>query len=408
MSRQTEPDDRRRPTLAALSTNLLPVVGVVLLDWSLLALLLVYWVDLGANLAFAALRGAIAGRPPEHDTGLLLVGAFGHRRGGVSVPFTSLSVQVANLPVLLVALPVFGAVWLFVGGVAVGAVGESVAGGTLPDGAALTVGLGVVAVVVGRGLETLVEYMLPRRDTEVSVGRALRTALWPLLVVGTAMLATGFATAVGAPPTLVLVAVVLAKAAFDLAAVYRDRLVAFDETDQVDLGFASEAPEWPSLDPVLDGPVDVVRSRPAAVVVDGVARGLRAGACLWLTAVGVAFALLGLGTGAPSLVGLAAQGIGLVVGTFALVGVLDGAVRHWALAYRVGDDVVAHDRLLDRAQWRASAGAVASAERRCDRVDRLFGTETLVVDLGNRTVRVPHVPPESALGSRGAGDDPGS
>ena len=57
-------DRRRVALLAAVSTNAAPLVGVVALDWSVIALLTVYWIDLGASLGFATVRGALAQRPP--------------------------------------------------------------------------------------------------------------------------------------------------------------------------------------------------------------------------------------------------------------------------------------------------------------------------------------------------------
>ena len=67
----------------------MPFVGVAVLGWSPAALVAVYWVDLGV----AALRALFARRPPDHESDLLVLGAFRHGRGGLSVPRTALHVR---------------------------------------------------------------------------------------------------------------------------------------------------------------------------------------------------------------------------------------------------------------------------------------------------------------------------
>ncbi|MEF8869568.1 MAG: hypothetical protein V5A85_13685, partial [Haloarculaceae archaeon] len=63
-------------------------------------------VDLGV----AALRALFARRPPDHESDLLVLGAFRHGRGGLSVHRTALHVRAANVPLVVVLPPVFGAV----------------------------------------------------------------------------------------------------------------------------------------------------------------------------------------------------------------------------------------------------------------------------------------------------------
>jgi hypothetical protein len=71
------------------------------------------------------------------------------------------------------------------------------------------------------------------------------------------------------------------------------------------------------------------------------------------------------------------------------------------MEYRVGDDLVVlgYDRLLREPQWRVSAWRIDAAETHETVVDRLLGTETLVVSHDDRTIRIPAVPDVEALRS---------
>jgi len=388
--------DRRSRLVTAISVNAVPLAGVVLLDWSLTALLAVYWVELGVGLCYAAIRGLFAQRPPEGDASALLLGAFQDKRGGVSVPGTDLRIQVANVPIVAVALPVFGFVWLFLGGVGVGAVAEASANGSVGDRAAFTVGLGIVAAVVGHGYETLSEYFLADGYESTSVQRAIWSGVWPVFVVGSAMAVGGAATAAGVAPTVALGATLGAKLLFDLADVYRDRLVAFDERDQVDLGLASDPPEWSTVETDLRPPVETARSNRAVLVVDGVVRGVSTPFVLLVGGLVSLLALLALVDGSVEGAVVVGGAVAALVAVFAAVGVADRSVRYLTVEYRVGEDVVGFDRLLGEPQWRVSRREIRQCERRRTVADRVFGTVSFVIEREDREVRIPYVD-EAAL-----------
>jgi len=388
---------RRSSLLAVVLVDLVPFVGVAVLGWSPAALVVVYWVELGVDLGFAALRALFARRPPEHESDLLVLGAFRHRRGGLSVPGTALHVQAANVPVVVVLLPVFGAVWLLTGGVALSGIEATVAGEAFDGDVALTAALGILGVVVGRGFETATDYVLEGRYESVSVQGVLQSAAWPVMVVGLALVLSGAAATSGAPATVVLVALVGTKSLFDLAGVYRDRLVAFDERSSLSFGWASEPGEWSTVETDLREPVTTVRSRWPAVLLDGVLRGLRTEATgLAGLLVVVALVLAALGGGVEVLL-LGAGGAAVVLAFLAALGAVDRAVRHLTMEYRVGGDVVGYDRLFGTAQWRVPGWKLARCEPRRTLADRPFGTRTLVVEHDGRTVRLPHLRDPSAV-----------
>ncbi|SFK79886.1 hypothetical protein SAMN04487950_1146 [Halogranum rubrum] len=72
-------EKRRLKLIALAALNATPLGGVVVLGWSLSALLVVYWVELGACLGFAALEGLFAEKRPGYDAdgfSWLVVGAL--------------------------------------------------------------------------------------------------------------------------------------------------------------------------------------------------------------------------------------------------------------------------------------------------------------------------------------------
>ncbi|WP_336136890.1 DUF6498-containing protein [Natronomonas amylolytica] len=392
------PTGRRPELLAALLTNAAPLVGVAFFGWSLAAILLVYWFELGVMLVLAAVRALFAQLPPQHPSDGLVVGATRHKRGGLSVPWTATEIQVAHLPVLVVAVPAFGAVWFVAGGV--GFAGLDAAGVAFSEENAAA-GLAIIGAAVGRSIETLYGYFLVGRHHEVNAQLALRTAVWPILVVGMVLFFGGAGVAAGVPPVALLGGVVCVKLLLDLASVYRDRLEAFDERTYISFGWATDTPAWPAIDEELSEPVEVVRPRPAGVLLGGVGRGLRSPAVALSGIVGLLAVLLTLASGDLTLLWIFG-GVALVVlVVLAAVGVLDRAIRYLTMEYRVGDDlaVLGYDRLLREPQWRVPTWKVEAADARETVADRLLGTETLVVSHDNRTIRIPAVPDAEALRS---------
>ena len=388
---------RRLSVLAAVGLNAVPVVGVLVLDWSLLALVVVYWAELGVDLAAATVRGVFAQRPSQHDADSLVVGALGTKRGSISLPLVSPPVHVRNLPVVAVAVLVFGAFWLVIGILAIGGVGQAVVEDGVSDAVALTAAVGIVGIVFVRGAETAMEYASDQTYLDVSAQGALRSALGSVVVVGGAMLAAGYAAIAGAPPIGAFVGIVCTKLLLDIGAIYFDRLVAFDERDPLDLGLAQDPPEQRPIESTLEGSVETVRPQLSPLVLDGIVRGLRTKPCLAFVGFGVAFGSLGVLSGSVALVWLVARGLAVVVIAFAAAGVFDRLVRYYSVAYRVGDAVVCHDIVLDCPQWRIGPEEIANAETKRDWVDRLLNTETLVVDSDDCTRRIPHLPETSTL-----------
>lgn len=387
------PRRNRRLELGAVAvTNLLPLAGVTVLGWSLAAVVLLYWLELGVLLWWSAVRATFAQRPSVQPADALLVGATRHKRGGLSVPRTGLSVRVQHLPVVAVAAPVLGLLWVFVGGATVAALEQTAAASALArDGTYATVALGTVGIFGSQGASTVSEFFLDGRYEEVNAQQALQTATWPLAVVGTAMMFAVAALSAGGSGLLLVGALVCVKLLFDVAGVYRDRLRAFDERTAVEFGWANDPPERSPVDDTLSGPVRTVRPRRLGVLASGVVRGLTRELFLVLVAVPAVATVGFLAAGIWPVARFFGAIAGALVVAFLAAGVFDTTVRHRWMEYRVSGDVVGYDRLLGESQWRVPEWKVARADPERTVVDRLLGTETLVVEDGDRTVRLVHV-----------------
>jgi hypothetical protein len=396
--RQYSPPPR---TAAVVVANALPLVGVVALGWDLVALVALYWFELGVLSLWAVVEALFAGRPSEFDGDPLIAGALVDKQTGLAVPFTPLQIRLSTLPVLAVAVPLLAVVWFFAGAVTVGILGQ------VPDRAALqTVTVAAAGLFVAEGASTVVDYLYRGGYREHSAQTAIRGVFVRGAVIGLGGLFTALVVGLGTgavspdeplsalnssvvgPP--LLVGIVLVKFGFDLAGLYRDRLVAVDEASYFELGWAYEPP---TDDP--PAPLDrvVTRVRPSAVgrLLGGLSLSnlrrhpgaLAPGVLLWFVAL-----LFALGRAWAFVAGLVAAGLAVTVGLLAV----DSWLRYGAIEYRVsGDAVVAYDRLLRTPVWRVEPWDESGLRVERDRLHRWFGTSTVVVEFPDRERRLPHL-----------------
>ncbi|MGQ3329692.1 DUF6498-containing protein [Halorubrum sp. FL23] len=390
-------EDRRPRAIGFVLSNALPLVGVVALGWNAAALMALYWFELGIASLWAVVRALFAGRPSEIERDALLVGPLAQRRVSLSIPRTGLEIRLSSLLVLPVIVPVLAVVWLFVGALTVGVVAD----GGLAPGALDTVALAIVAVFVGEGATTLVDYFGRGEYRDHSAQTAIRGVfahgaavflggLFTVTIVGAATLEgdTPIAAldpdAVGLP---LLLGVVAVKAAFDLAGLYSDRLAAFDDASALDLGFSSDPPSPEPVDGSLAEPVRTVRQSGRARLAGALTTPL-AHPGLWYVA--GAFALVGLlfaiGGNWATVGTLAAAAVGLPLG----VATLDHELRYGLVSYRAGADaLVAHDRLFGATLWRVEPWDETALRVTRGRLDRRLGTETVVIELRDDEYRLP-------------------
>ena len=390
---------RRPRALSVAVANLLPLVGVVALGWNAAALMTMYWFELGIASLWAVVRALFAGRPSEIERDVLVSGPLAQRRVGLSIPRTDVGVRLSSLLVLPFVVPILAVVWLFVGALTVGVVVD----GGLSSAALDTVALAVVAVFVGEGATTFAEYFGRGEHRDHSAQTAVQGvfargaavflgALFTVTVVGAgtlnddAPIAALDPDAVGLP---LLLGVVAAKAAFDLAGLYGDRLAAFDESSALDLGLSYDPPEPEPVDGSLADPVETVRQPRRARLAGALATPLGHPG-LWyigaLPALGAVLFALG-GTWATA-ADLAAAAVALPLGLAAL----DHELRQGLVEYRAGDGaLVARDRLLGVALWRVEPWDETDLRVERSRLDRRLGTETVVIELRDDERRIPGI-----------------
>jgi hypothetical protein len=307
------------------------------LDWSVGALLLVYWIESGVAIARGLFQGLFAQREPR-DTAVpsMLGGSWSEKRGGVSVgPFPPIYPR--NVHIVFSGIVVLVLFWPVVGGVA-GLAANSTAG-EVPVG---SVAVAVVGVFASNTVAA-VDYVRNERYTNCTA----RSAVPQRYVFGVFLFGVGglYALERAAAPSVVFAAAAAGKLLVDLF------VTGFEPDDG--LG------DW------ADEPLEerVPAGEPAAVFRTD-RRGLLARAPvlvpLYLLAppytvlplaagiVGLAF---GLGAGLATLgVAAAAVTVGRVVGA----DVESGHVEYRVYPRRI----VAYDTLLDAPQWTVRPGTV--------------------------------------------------
>lgn len=329
------PDGPTRIVRAILA-NLVAVVGVAVLGWSVGALLVVYWVEAAVVTVRGAFQGLFAQRQPEDTALTSLPGqSWDEKRGGVS--FGPLPpIYPRNIHVVLSGILAMLIFWPIAGAVVVVAV-ESSSGG-IPAGSLALAVLGVIAShVVG-----IVEYFWTTQYTDWSV----RSAMPGSYVVGVFILGIGGLSALDASgraaPVGVLIAATTVKLLVDLS---RGALGFGLRSSPSPVDWADESLEQQ----VPDGdPTAVFETDRRSLLV-------RAPALTPLVLMAPPYAIL------PLLAGV----IGLFVGTQAGILTLGAAVavvaggrvigvdvKRGHLEYRVyHNQVVAYDTLLEAPQW---------------------------------------------------------
>jgi len=388
---------RRPRALSVAVANLLPLVGVVALGWNAAALLTLYWFELGIASGWALVRALFAGRPSEIERDGLVVGPLAQRRVGLSIPWTGVEIRLSSLLVLPIAAPILAAVWLVVGTVTVGVAAD----GGLSEEALNTVTIAILAVFVGEGATTLVEYFGRGEYRDHSAQTAIQGvfahgaaiflgALFTVTVVAVATLESDTPisaldpSAIGVPLLLGIVAV---KAAFDLGGVYSDRLATFDESQALDLGFSYDPPPREPIDGSLAGPVETVRQPPRSRLA-GVPATLLGHPGLWYVGGTLAFvaALFAIGGEWATVAALLAVAVGVPLSLAAL----DHELRYGLVDYRAGDDaLVARDRLFGVPLWCVEPWDETDLRVKRGRLDRRLGTETVVIELRDDEYRIP-------------------
>ena len=395
--------DSRRLELAEITvTNAVPVVGVVAFEWNVAALLVLYWFELAVDAVWAFVRALFAARPPEIDTDGLLIGAVAQRRPTLAVPWTDLRIHVVTLLTLPIAVLVVGGVWLFAGAFLVGPLGAS----ALDDDTIASVTLATLAILCTTGVSTIRTYFLRgeyrnhNAQTAIS-GVVFRTftvffvAMFTLTMVGLVTagpdttLASLDPTAVG--PAL-LIAIIVLKFASDFLGVYSDRLAVYFVSYDEAYGWSQAPPEPQSVAGLPADAADRVRPTLAGRVLGGALRLPQHPGVAFLGVFLLAVAALFAFGSAWLVVGLL---VALAVAVPLTLVSIDHLLRYGAVEYRAAQDeraLVAYDRLFGVSLWRVEPWDETAVRIERTLLDRLLGTETVVVELPDDEYLLPHLP----------------
>ncbi len=394
--------------LAVIVANTLPIVGIMTLGWNVVALVVLYWIELTVSFLFAFVRAVFAGRPSEfkrpseNGRDPPILGALRQKRASLSLPRTEVGIRLSTLPVLAFAVPFMCAVWFFTGVATVGIVApESPDSGMLET--VVIAGFGMFLTELAR---TGFEYFYRGGYREHSAQTALQGEIFRGVAIGIGGLAIAFLAAIVSgsvaadesianlgpdvvgPP--VLIGIVLVKLTFDLADLYSDRLVELDESSSFRLGFAYEPPTEESIDTSLS--TDVTRLRPTlrARVLGGINQlGRQPGALLIGVFPFLVGGLLALGQLWVIVVALFTLSVVLPVG----VAQVDYWLRYGAVEYRTdGNAIVAHDRLFGTPLWRVEVWDETGLRVEHDRVDTRLDTVTVVIERAEEELRLPQLP----------------
>lgn len=370
--------------LRLLAINLVPVIGVVVFDWTLSVVVVFYWLEAGIALLFDAFEGLFAEKPLASELYLLPFHELRSKRGGVRLISWLPPIHPRNLPFVLVVLQGIVIVWPAAG------VGLYVLGADV-----FTTGNGnMVLSVLAAGLMTvfvrameLAEYLREDRyaresaQSVIDPGRVI--GLIAVVFLGMLLWSTTAALD-GSALVLVLAALIGTRVTFELAGVIagsidgeHSRIAALREwfgTDNIGTESEIEVP---------DG-TPIARFRPDrnAVRVRGLVRGVGKSVNPEIPVL-----LLGLGLlvgwllwGIPGAIAISS----VIVSLFALVTVVVEELLYGYLEYRVYEDaVVAYDRLLDEPQWRISTDEITDSKSRSSLIERL-ATDTGTVQIMRR------------------------
>ena len=364
-----------------LLANLLPLGGVIWLDWDPATIVAIYALELLVTFPLAGVKALFAARPPRTDhEGSSVVSVSNElteMRGSVELVSWLPPLYPRNLP--FATTVVLGAVWFVIAG---GVVLSSV----VPLGDALTrpaVLVSALALVVGQSVETWRDYLRGGYETASAYAVIETPARQAFFLVFVLMMTPGVGV-VGVEG--VVSVIVLAKLLIEWSA-YR---ATTDGTGRLTAWLSGPDPLQADPDPVAfpDGPPDAVVSTNRRAVLYNAAFDVigRRAPFLVMPFIFVWFVvLIVLGDGAsPVLVAAVTVAIGVAfLGSLALR-VLMEFLRYGSLEYRrYGDRIVAYDTLLATPQWSASIPVLRDVQVVPDRLaDRLLDTRTIVVTTG--------------------------
>ncbi|WP_435098614.1 DUF6498-containing protein [Halarchaeum sp. P4] len=360
------------PYLAVVVANCFPLVGVLAFDWSVVAVLVLYWVEMGVGALWALPRALLT---VPRDTALhgsnLPFRELRKKRGGPPLWPGGPTAYVRNVPVALQQVVFLALFWLVLGVFFALALDVPAA---LTPGVTRTVAVGALGITVAHGVEFVRTYVGEREYAETTDRQVVAPTARQGVFFAVLLFVTAGSEGFRSTGIVVVALVVAAKIAVETHA----RFLADGDGTIARLlarfGPGDTTAPAPAV-PLPDGDPDaVVRPDRRGVLVGCVLRALVSlvnRPALIVALVGVLLFLVD-----PVLV--------LVPVCLLLVGFLTGAAVSYLLRgtveyRRYGDVLVGYDRLIGEPQWRAPLDDV-DASVRYGALGRHLGVATVGLD----------------------------
>jgi hypothetical protein len=386
--------------LALLVANLVPIVGIIAFNLSVLELLTLYWLEFGVVCFWAVVRATFAGRPMERNRDPILLGAIATKQTSISVPLVGANVRLLTIPTLLFVVPILIGLWLFVGALVVGP-----AATVNPDANVSSwLIIGAFGIFIAAGWRTATTYFRDGGYQDHNVATALRSVVTEgatvLLASVIALLTAALVVSNGGAgetsravervATGPLVAVVVSiRLLTDLAGYYSDGRLGAGLWSLVGRGDAYSPPERETIETTLSGnPTDLRPSLSGRLL--PTASHFRTHPGPWLlTPLAFLAASLAVFDDATQIGGgIMLLGIGVPLGLIHL----DYWVRYVGVEYRLDSStIVATDTLFQTPLWRYESLADHEIRIERDAVDRWLDTSTVLVDRGDRPTKLPRL-----------------
>lgn len=202
--------------MALIVTNAIPLVGVLFWNWSLFAILLLYWIENGVVGAINVLKIARAERPEPAPTGRALrLGGAGRR----SIP------RAATIPFFILHYGIFwvvhgGFVLTFFGLGAFG--GSSAAGGLSPQGLLVA----TIALAASHFVSYRTNYIGRGEYLRVAPSEQMMSVYGRVMVLHLTIIFGGVAISALGTPAAAMAVMVIVKTAIDLGLHLREHSAA--------------------------------------------------------------------------------------------------------------------------------------------------------------------------------------
>ncbi|WP_276302449.1 DUF6498-containing protein [Halorussus lipolyticus] len=391
-----------RVAVGFVTLQVLPLVGLVFGGWTLDTLGALYWLEIGVVLCWSLVKSLFAERVFEfrfRGPGIdVAFDGLTEKRGGISVAAGLPPVYPRNVPNVLPYVTAFAWFWLVLGAVVV------TSPFALPGWMELvtwqTAGLLTTASVafLARGLEASDVYLGERQYETCSVVPLNHGAIEYSVVVGLLALLTGVPTDETATLFGVLVAV---KFGYELLRHRPGKLHRWDNplTRLVGGGESRPDPEYldfPAGAPDVSASPDGRTVRLGSVVY-AVFSDLMVPFWVFFTLVGGFGLLAALAAGEVYETPVQMALLLVPVTLYALVAlvplkIVEYRVHHDSMTYEIRDrELVGYDDRLDETQWRIGFAEITNVSLRQNVIDRRADTQTLEIEVGDRTERLVHL-----------------